>query len=81
MKDYIDYFTEEGIKQYLSEHLDVKVLYINFNCFDPNEICITLQDNRGVYGYIKKYDNISTLTLEQLTKDIIEYNKKEGYGI
>ena len=82
MKNNLEYFTEKGIKKYLSEVLTgVKVTGLYFDFTRGDEICVDLQDKGGTYDFRKKYDKIDKVTLEQLALDIMIYNKEHGYGI
>lgn len=82
MKNNLEFYTTKGIKKYLSEVLTgVKVTGVTFDCFTGKEIYINLQDKGGIYVFIKKYDKIDKVTLEQLATDIMMYNKEHGYGV
>lgn len=80
MKNYLENYTTAGIKKYLSEVLvGVKVDSVSFDCFTGKEICVMLDNGKGIYDFRQKYDKIDKLTLEQLALDIMLYNKENGY--
>lgn len=80
MKNYLKYYTTAGIKKYLAEVLvGVKVDSVSFDCFTGKEICVILNNGKGIYDFRKKYSNINKVTLEQLVVDIMLYNKENGY--